>query len=449
MDPIRLGRRFRLTVFLILRTSVSISVMRLVICVCLLAVFVLSCALSAHPTAPWPSDNSAPAIPGALGVNIHFTDPKPGELAMLAAAGFRWVRMDFVWQSTETGKGTYDFSSYDRLVSALDEHHLRPLFILDYTNTLYDGDHSPFTSEGRQAFASWAAAAVKRYRGRGIVWEIYNEPNTGFWTPAPNVSDYVKLALETSKAIHQVAPNEQIIGPGVWGFDFPFVEECLRAGLLNYWSAVSVHPYRKTEPESVVDDYALLRKLIQKYAPNKRVPVISSEWGYSSASFNIGEEKQASLLARQILINQSQGIALSIWYEWRDDGRNANEIEHHFGTVFASPYPERDPLYDPKPAYRATQTLTRFLTGCGFGERITGPQLSSDDYVLAFRCKGATKFAAWTTAWLGRTVIVPLSPAAYRITAATGDAGGEKLSTASGLTLKLSSSPQYLESSDR
>ncbi|HEX9544614.1 MAG TPA: cellulase family glycosylhydrolase [Pyrinomonadaceae bacterium] len=420
--------------------------MRLLVCLCLLALVVSSCALSAHPTAPWPSDNSAPAIPGALGVNIHFTDPKPGELAMLAAAGFRWVRMDFVWQSIETEKGTHDFSAYDHLLSALDEHQLRPLFILDYANTLYDGDHAPFTKEGRQAFANWAAAAVKRYRGRGIVWEIYNEPNTGFWTPAPNVADYVKLALETSMAIHQAAPDEQIIGPGVWGFDLEFVEECLRAGLLNYWSAVSVHPYRKTDPESVVDDYTRLRKLIQKYAPaNKRVPIISSEWGYSSASFNIGEEKQASLLARQILINQSQGIALSIWYDWRDDGRNPSEIEHHFGTVFAPQYPQRDPLYDPKPAYKATQTLTRFLMNCGFSERLAGHQLSGDDYVLAFRCNGVTKLAAWTTSWLGRTVIVPLSPGTYQLTSVTGEANGEKTSTESGLTLKLSSSPQYLE----
>jgi hypothetical protein len=240
-----------------------------------------------------------------------------------------------------------------------------------------------------------------------------------------------------------------LIGPGIWGFDFPFVEECLRAGLLDYWSAVSVHPYRKSDPESVVDDYARLRKLIQKYAPNKRVPIISSEWGYSSASFNIGEEKQASLLARQILINQSQGIALSIWYDWRDDGRNANEIEHHFGTVFASAYPDRDPLYDPKPAYRATQTLTRFLTGCGFGERVAGPQLGSEDYVLAFRCNGATKFAAWSTSWLGRNVNVPLGPGTYRLTSVTGEFGGEKISNASGLRLKLSSSPQYLESTSR
>ncbi len=424
--------------------------MRIIVCLCLLAVVVSSCALSAHPTAPWPSDRSAPAIRGALGVNIHFTDPKPGELAMIAAAGFRWVRMDFVWQSTETEKGIYDFSAYDGLLNGLDQHQLRPLFILDYANSLYDGDHAPYTDDGRRAFAKWATAAVKQFRGRGIVWEVYNEPNTGFWTPAPNVSDYVKLALETSKSIHQLAPDEQVIGPGVWGFDFPFIEECLRAGLLNYWSAVSVHPYRKSEPESVVDDYARLRKLIQKYVPaNKRVPIISSEWGYSSASFNIGEEKQAALLARQILVNQSQGIPLSVWYDWRDDGRTPGEIEHHFGTVFPSLYPQRNPPYDPKPAYRATQTLTRFLANCGFGERLTGPQLSSDDYVFAFHCEGVTKLAGWTTSWFGRTVNIPLSPGSYEVTLLTGEPGGEKISTDTGLTLKLSNSPQYLESRSR
>src|ERR1041385_752337 len=276
--------------------------MRLLTGLCLLASVFSGCALSAHPTAPWPSDTSAPLIPLALGVNIHFTEPKAGELEMIAGAGFRWVRTDFVWQATEAAKGTYDFSGYDRLLSALERNHLRALFILDYTNKLYDSDHAPYTAEGREAFAKWAAAAVKHFRGRGITWEIYNEPNTGFWTPAPNASDYIKLAIEASKAIHQTAPEERIIGPAVWGFDFPFIEQCLRAGLLNYWSAISVHPYRKSDPESVVEDYARLRNLIQQYAPaNKRVPIISSEWGYSSASFNVGEEKQDSLLARQML----------------------------------------------------------------------------------------------------------------------------------------------------
>src|SRR5438270_11294355 len=48
-------------------------------------------------------------LPDGLGVNIHFTDPKPAEMKILADAGFRWVRMDFGWGATEREEGPYDF----------------------------------------------------------------------------------------------------------------------------------------------------------------------------------------------------------------------------------------------------------------------------------------------------------------------------------------------------
>jgi hypothetical protein len=404
-----------------------------------------ACTSNAQPARTWPATASAPALPQSLGVNIHFTDPEPGELKALASAGFRWVRMDFVWQSTEVEKGKYDFSSYDRLLKALDEHKIRPLFILDYANTLYDNGRAPSSLEGRRAFALWASAAVTRYRGRGILWEIYNEPNTGFWTPEPRVSDYVKLALETSKAIHAAAPNEQIIGPAVWGLDFNFVEECLRAGLLDYWAAVSVHPYRKTEPETVVDDYDRLRRMIDKYAPSgKYVPIISSEWGYSAASFNVGEDKQSALLARQLLINQSQGIALSIWYDWQDDGRDASQIEHHFGTVRYSKNSATPPLFVPKPAYHAAETLATVMSGCRFSERISSAELQSGDYVLAFNCNGETRLAAWTTSWFDRSVTVPFAAVGYRIVMHSGETVTGKPLRDSKLQLVLTNSPQYI-----
>jgi len=57
-------------------------------------------------------------VPEGLGVNIHFTDPKPGEMDMLSQGGFRWVRMDFAWDATERERGRYDFSAYDRLGEA-------------------------------------------------------------------------------------------------------------------------------------------------------------------------------------------------------------------------------------------------------------------------------------------------------------------------------------------
>ena len=54
-------------------------------------------ALPASPT----------TVPFGLGVNIHFTSPRPGEMEMLAAGGFTFVRMDFDWAAIEKHRGKY------------------------------------------------------------------------------------------------------------------------------------------------------------------------------------------------------------------------------------------------------------------------------------------------------------------------------------------------------
>ena len=47
-------------------------------------------------------------LPAGVGVNIHFTTGHEQDLDLIAAAGFKFVRMDFGWQSTERKKGEYD-----------------------------------------------------------------------------------------------------------------------------------------------------------------------------------------------------------------------------------------------------------------------------------------------------------------------------------------------------
>ncbi len=187
---------------------------------------------------------------------------------MLAQGGFRWVRMDFKWDATEKERGQYDFSAYERLLAALESQRIRALFILDYGNPLYDGGAPPRTEATRQAFVRWAVAAAKHFAGRGILWEVYNEPNHAlFWPPKPNVQEYIALALAVGRAFRASVPEEKLIGPATSEIDFDFVESCFKAGLLEYWSAVSIHPYRRSDPETAAADYCRLRELIKTYAP--------------------------------------------------------------------------------------------------------------------------------------------------------------------------------------
>ena len=407
-----------------------------------------------------PSSRAAPGIPDGVGVNIHFTDPAPGEMKMLSEAGFRWVRMDLKWDLTEPVKEQYDFAPYDRLMAELKPFGIRALFILDYGNPLYEGGAPPRTEAGRQAFARWAVAAAKHFAGRGVIWETYNEPNhPQFWPPRPNAGDYVALALAVARAFRQAVPEEKLIGPATSGTDFDFLEACFKGGLLEYWSAVSVHPYLRGDPESAAMDYCRLRQMIETYAPvttargsdgvagKKQIPIISGEWGYSSVWPGLNDEKQGQLLARSWLTNAANDISLSIWYDWRDDGLDREEPEHHFGTVANAYHENRVPVYDTKPAYLAAKTLTSFFSGYRFEKRLEVG--GTDDYVLMFRNGNDERVAAWTTENRVHKVVVPLKAGQYTSVSHTGENIRVITSDQNGVAITLTTAPVYFVNTAR
>jgi hypothetical protein len=395
---------------------------------------------------PFSRDPAAPVsvIPDGFGVNIHFTDPQPGEMKMIAESGVRWVRMDFKWDLTESAKGTYDFAPYDRLMSALAPFGLRALFILDYGNPLYDDGGPPRTEAAREAFARWAVAAARHFAGRGIVWETWNEPNNQtFWRPRPNVNEYAALALVVARAFRAAVPDEKLVGPAVSEMDFAFLEGCFKAGLLEYWPAVSVHPYLRSNPELVSGDYSHLREMIKTSAPKgKEIEIFSGEWGYSAEWRGMNEERQSQFLARQWLTNVANDIPLSIWYDWRDDGSEPNEPEHHFGMVSIAYHEGREPVYDPKPAYLAAKTLTTFFGGYQYEKRLNVG--APDDYVLFFRKGTNLRVAAWTTSNREHPLVVPLDAGQYTTVTHTGGKAASITASQSGVPITLSAAPVYL-----
>jgi len=386
--------------------------------------------------------DSDPSVPAAVGINIHFTDPRAGEMDQIAACGVKWVRMDLAWSDTEKTHAHYDFRRYDALMKALAAERMQAILILDYGNPLYDRGLAPFTELGREAFTRWAVAAVTHFRGEGIVWEMWNEPNGMFWKPRPDANAYAKLAMMVGRALHDQLPEEQFIGPGTSGIDLAFLESCFRAGCLNYWSAVSVHPYRFAAPESVSEDYQRARKLISEHAPvGKKIDLLCSEWGYSSVFWQRNAQQQAKFLIREWLINLSSGIPLSIWYDWHDDGTSVMDPEHHFGIVNFQYHPNAGSAYDAKPAYIAVKTFTRLLSGFRFDRRL--PTAHADDYALAFRDGALERFVVWTTRAAHRTLL-PIHEGRFSAFSLDGGTLAPESANQTGLTLTLGDAPIFL-----
>jgi hypothetical protein len=384
------------------------------------------------------------SITDGFGVNIHFTHPKAGELEMIAAAGFKWVRVDFHWEAIETKKGEYNFNNYEFLMNELQKHNMSAYFILDYGNTLYDKNNSVITEVGRKAYAQWAATGVEHFKGRGIIWEIWNEPNiNGFWNNHPDVHQYTAMALEAVKAIRAKTPNELIIGPATSSIDLHFLEECFKEGLLNYWDAVSVHPYRQTRPENVLSEYKALKNLIAKHAPKgKNIPIISGEWGYSAVWNHFDATIQGKYLTRELLTNVLNGIPVSIWYDWLNDGTNMKEPEHNFGIVENEYHFGANPVYTPKDAYLSAKTMNTVLKGYHFVKRIAIND--ANDYVLLFSDGKNLRLVVWTLSSIEHEIMIPSDNCDFEIINPKGSPV-EKTSAKDGsLKLKLNDLTHFI-----
>ncbi len=375
-------------------------------------------------------------VPDCAGVNIHFVEPQENELNMIKDAGFGMIRMDFVWSRVEKKKGEYDFGGYQRLTKALHERDITPLYILDYSHSLYEKNRSVVTEEGRKAFARFAAEAVKAISSDNVIWEIWNEPNLDhFWEDQPSVDDYTKLVEASAKAMREVDEDCTIVAPATSRIPMDFLEACFKKGMLKWIDAVSVHPYREKPPETVLEEYTALKQLIYKYSDGKFHPILSGEWGYSIHPYRglkVDEHMQAQFIVRQFLTNFLAGVRVSIWYDWHDDGPDPKEREHNFGTVFHD--------FEPKETYKAAKVFNHQLKNMRFLRRYKA--IEDNVYLLLFGHREKKVLVAWTT---GEEQDYPFKRLQVKHKAITMLGGTIELAKDdSGVVLPLSGDPIYV-----
>lgn len=376
-------------------------------------------------------------VPSGWGVNIHFTKPQPGEMEKMAAMGIKWVRMDFFWHHIEREKGRFDFSGYDELLGHLEKHKIRPLFILDYGNDHYEKG-APKSPEALAAFVRFVKAAVSRYKGKGVLWEMWNEPNLAmFWQPEPSVDLYSKLAISVGKAIRETAPEEWYVGPATSGFDWGFIEGVYKRGVLNWFDGVTVHPYRQTNPESAGADFARLRSLTDAYSPKgRKLPILSGEWGYSDAWQGQNPELKASYVVRQYLSNLASGVNLSIYYDWKNDGTDPKEPEHHFGILGHD-------LSD-KPASKLLAFIAKELKGFKFAADVSRdiqPIDGDEARILVFTKGNEVRLAVWSQTNQPFAARLPLTPGKATL---LSESGPEEVSFTKEKGIAFTSTPKIL-----
>jgi polysaccharide biosynthesis protein PslG len=399
---------------------------------------------------------AAPAIPEGFGISVHQVND-PREWQSIADAGFRIVRLDLTWEQVETAPGRYDWSYHDGMVAAMGKVGLKPLLILDYGNAV----HTPHVAvEGKaekkaaapsaerevDAFAKFAAEAVRHFKGANPVWEIWNEPeHHEFWPPKSDAAQFVRLATRTCEAMRRADPAATIYSPGAAKSPTraepspAFLRTVLDSSLPACLSGVSVHPYLFVDAlDDTPQTWSNLRAMLAKSpAVREGFTLASTESGVSTFKGKVSDAQQASYLVRMMLLNAEANVPISIWYDWRDDGDNADDPQHRFGVV------RRD--LSRKPAWQAMQTMTSKLRGARLGCRLSPARAGFT--ALAFGAAGNTQVVAWRAGWGTAPQRVPVgrSAAVRSATDMLGQPVAFKVIDAQTVEVPLALQPVYLD----
>ena len=283
---------------------------------------------------------------GAFGLVIH--TPYHGDA--VKDVGAQWVRVSIRWKNIEKAeKGRYDWEAADTFLGYYIENGFKLMVVLTVEGLcpLYEQD-----KENKDvvidAITDWAGAAAARYKGKGILWELGNEPEVfpmgGYWN---DPLTYTRMARAASAAIKRADPGAKVAALSVAWMDRGFISRSLDAGLLadGNIDVLSYHGYhrRNLMPESgLAEDVAWLRRQIAKHAPEgKHVILADSERGYSSIDFlerkhwgswrtiTYLESEQAAYCARHYLESIYLGVEIAVWYK---DMRGEDCFSLFYGT---------------------------------------------------------------------------------------------------------------------
>ena len=318
-----------------------------------------------------------------FGINTAFRPDSPeleARLEALQKAGIKWGRQDFTWKRIEQKAGEYDFAPYDRLVEQCHAHGLLLFGNLTSNPEFYDMR----TPGGVGAYRAFASAAVKRYAGKVDYWQIWNEPNLGYLSGAPE--HYAALLKAAGPAIHHANPNAKVLAFNMAFCDVLWAEKILSRVPYDCFDIVCFHPYRPPNaPEEKFDwwvldqyvkrfhksdltpDYPLghatyleqvtaLREALAKYGKPKPLWVTEICWNTHIHPYGTSELRQADLAVRFHLLSlASQQVEKVFWWTLKDVGTRQFDQADMVGLM-------RQNL-EPKYAYYAYGWMTRMLEG--------------------------------------------------------------------------------------
>lgn len=325
-----------------------------------------------------------------------------------------------VYSVGKDGKPEYNWTYVDHIYDALLAHGIKPYVEISFMpNALaakpihqsfwYHPNISPPASYAKwdALIEAFARHLIKRYGIDQVsTWyfEVWNEPNIGFWGGVPKQASYFKLYDNTARALKAVSPRLRVGGPAT--AQAAWVGAMIAHATKDHvpLDFVSTHVYGDDTAENVFhDNQKIPQQQMVCYAVNKvheeilhsarpHIPLIWSEFNASYANHQDITDSiyMGPWLANTIRQCNGKVQMMSYW---------------SFSDVFEEQGVKKTPFYGgfgllaengiPKPAYDAFALLHKL----GY----TLLPTSADDALVTRRADGTLVIAAWNMVDPGKT----------------------------------------------
>ena len=302
-------------------------------------------------------------------------------------AGVKWIRCGagctaLDWGAIEKERGVFDWKAADVEVANAAKEGAALLPILGYTpKWASSGEDQSYPPADLHDWSDFVFRMVSRYKGKIKHWEVWNEPDIGFWKGT--VQQYTDLLKTAYVAAKKADPSCKIVFGGTAGVNLPFTEQVYQNGGKRYFDVMAVHPYQWGDTFNDAWFAVQLRdlhRLMEKYGDGHK-EIWLTELGWSTGDSGITEEIQARLLAQALITSLTlpdANVTKAFWFCIKDWGGPGYGLLRDDGSR--------------KPAFDGYKFVTSALEGAEYLAPLPDPQLRCH----IFRKDGKLLLAAWS-----------------------------------------------------
>ena len=245
------------------------------------------------------------------------------------------------WNMLNPSNGTYSWTYLDKQTKLAQANGAQIIYTFGRTpkwataNGACTGSYKPNGCEEAPVEADWIAfvTAITKHVGPGVIkyWELWNEANlTGEYWNGTN-AQLVQMAQDARKIIKAADPDAVILSPsetdnytGSTGCTTSnrcgsaWLNAWLAAGGKSYINGVAFHAYPQisTTPEQVVAQVAAQRAVMKANGLSATMPLLDTESSWGGDSNLPATTDQIAFMLRHLALEQSAGVAVSVWYAY-------------------------------------------------------------------------------------------------------------------------------------